>query len=85
MLNDEELTVPVPEVLFVSNCNTLGQNHIILAKVTGWCENPPCVCNEECIITLSNIAGKFLLNYFEQQSKISFHRKQLELLTTAGQ
>lgn len=51
-LNDEELTVLVPQVLLVSNCNTLGQKHIIFAKAKGWCESPPCVCNEECVSSL---------------------------------
>lgn len=86
MLNDEELTVLVPEVLLTSNCNTLGQNHIILAKVIEWCESPPCVCKEECLIPLSNITGKqlmFLLNYFKRQSKIFFYWKQLDLLISA--
>ena len=88
MSNDEELTMSVPEVSLVSNCNTLGQNHVILAKVKGWCESPPCVCNEECIISLSNITGKqliFLLNYFKWQSKILFYCKQLKLLTSTSQ
>lgn len=48
------LTLSVPEVLLVSNCNTLGQNHIILANVEGWCESPPRVCNEESIISLQH-------------------------------
>jgi len=33
MLNDGELTVSVPEVLLVSNCNTLGETHIIATEL----------------------------------------------------
>lgn len=79
MLNDEELTVSVPEGLLVSNCNPGDQTHIILANLKGWCESPPCVGNEECII--SSITGKqlmFLLNCFKWQSKILFYHKQLK-------